>query len=156
MAQKPQSAAFSVLETYPTNLVESLCRAARWRDPLTGMILTLIVHMWCVKRPYMPAPPDSLAGAIYYVCGSPILRDFERLSTLSTTERSRRIEGAARMYRFGRITGVLGKRRLGIDYGEGEEGVRMRSLAVANFRVGRKTKPRWYSSVEGRGINRVP
>jgi len=38
MAQKPQPAAFSVLEARPTNTFESLWRAARWRDPLAGMI----------------------------------------------------------------------------------------------------------------------
>jgi len=106
------------------------------------MIIILIVHMWCVKWPYLPIPPDSLAGVIYYVCDSSMLKDFERLSTLEKSDRERRIERMSRNYRFGRITGVSGKPRIGVDYGEGEQGYKLRSLSAFGFGVADKMRPR--------------
>ncbi|KAK4445701.1 hypothetical protein QBC34DRAFT_332802 [Podospora aff. communis PSN243] len=185
MAQRPQPAGFSVLDTRPTNLFESLWRAIRWRDPLVGsvafagvlskflpallssvpyasaqtwktheictwstvgllilMIIILIGHIIFAKWPYLPVPPSSLAGVIYYVCDSQILKDFERLSTLSKPERDRRVVRTARMYRFGWMAGASGKRRVGIDYAEGEQGYQMHSLAAFGFGIAGNMRPR--------------
>ncbi|KAM7217640.1 hypothetical protein V8F06_007024 [Rhypophila decipiens] len=97
------------------------------------MIVVLIAHMWLVKWPAMPATPDSLAGWIYYVIDSAMLRDFERLSMVSTKERDKRVQRMGRLYRFGWMTGVsgFGVSRIGIDYPEGEQGFKMYSLGAA-------------------------
>ncbi|KAM7196607.1 hypothetical protein V8F33_006106 [Rhypophila sp. PSN 637] len=97
------------------------------------MIVILMAHMWLVKWPAMPAAPDSLAGWIYYVIDSAMLRDFERLSMVSTKERDKRVERMGRLYRFGWMTGVsgFGVSRIGIEYPEGEQGFKMYSLGAA-------------------------
>lgn len=101
------------------------------------MIAVLLAHMWVVKWPYMPAAPDSLAGWIYYVCDSAMLRDFERLSMVGQRERDGRVERMGRVYRFGWMTGVsgFGINRIGIDYPEGEQGYKMYSLGAFGFGV---------------------
>ncbi|KAK0619031.1 ankyrin repeat-containing domain protein [Immersiella caudata] len=97
------------------------------------MILTLLGHMGLVAWPYMPVSPDSLAGRAYYICDSATLRDFERLSMLGGRERDRRVERMGRLYRFGWMTGISGERRVGIEYGEAEQGFKMHSLEALGF-----------------------
>ena len=65
-----------------------------------------------------------------------MLRDFEGLSMLGARERDSRVERMTRMYRFGSITGVSAERRVGIDYPEGEQGFKLRSLGGVGFGVG--------------------
>ncbi|KAK0622329.1 hypothetical protein B0T14DRAFT_580404 [Immersiella caudata] len=109
---------------------------------LSLMILILLVYMRFAQWPELPVPPDSLAGVIYYVCNSQMLKDFERLSMLGTRERDRRVERMARRYSFGWITGASGERRIACDYAEGGQGFEMRSLAPLGFGVGGKMKPK--------------
>ena len=100
------------------------------------MIIVLLGHVWLVKWPHMPAAaPDSLACCVYYVCDSAMLRDFERLSMLGSRERDRRVERMGRMYRFGWMTGVSGEKRVGIDYPEGEQGFKLRTLGAVGFGI---------------------
>jgi hypothetical protein len=58
---------------------------------------------------------------MYYVCDSEMMRDFEGLCDLDRREWNSVLEKNAReKYLFGRIMGVDGGRRIGIDYvGEG-------------------------------------
>lgn len=79
-------------------------------------------------RQLAPTPPTSIAGYMYYVCDSHMLRDFEGLSTASRkardkavleTNNSRGHEGdnaGGRGYFMGTLTGVSGVNRVGIDY----------------------------------------
>lgn len=106
------------------------------------MIVVLICYMRIVRWPDLPVPPGSLAGSIYYLCDSRMLKDFERLSMLRRPERDRRVKRAARRYRVGWITGVSGQKRIACDYADGEQGVRMRSLFTVGFGVRGKMKPR--------------
>jgi len=64
-----------------------------------------------------------------------MLRDFERLSMLGSRERDRRVERMGRMYRFGWMTGVSGEKRVGIDYPEGEQGFKLRTLGAVGFGI---------------------
>lgn len=109
---------------------------------LSVMIIVLVAYMWRARWPEMPVPPDSLLGAMYYVCDSHMLKDFERLSLLSVGERDRRVKRMARRYRFGWITGVSGRTRIGCDYAEGGQGFELRSLAAAGFGLGGAAKPK--------------
>jgi len=101
------------------------------------LVVTLLVYMWLATTwPEMPVSPDSLAGCAYYVCDSAMLRDFERLSMLEARERDRRVERMERRYRFGWMTGdKSGKRRIGVDYAEGERGFKLRSMGTMGFGV---------------------
>ncbi|KAM7201126.1 hypothetical protein V8F33_003538 [Rhypophila sp. PSN 637] len=78
-----------------------------------------------------PPPPTSIAGYMYYVCDSVMLRDFEGLSTSSRKVRDKAVMDMAarhheghlesrggRRYAFGTMTGVSGVRRVGIDYAD--------------------------------------
>ncbi|KAK4224308.1 hypothetical protein QBC38DRAFT_515357 [Podospora fimiseda] len=163
MAQRSQPAALSVLQPRATNVFTELWRSIRQRGSLAAamavagilsrflplllssipfaaaqtwitheictwmavallsiMISVLVSHIWLVKWPHMPAAaPDSLACCMYY--------------------RDRRVERMGRMYRFGWMTGVSGEKRVGIDYPEGEQGFKMKSLGGIGFgTAGRK------------------
>lgn len=86
----------------------------------------------------MPAAaPNSLACCVYYVCDSSMLRDFEALSVLGARERNSRVERMGRLYRFGWMTGVSGEERIRIDYPDGEQGFKLRSLGPLGFGAGR-------------------
>ena len=103
---------------------------------LAYMVVALLVYMWLATSwPHLPVTPDSMAGTVFYVCDSFMLRDFERLSMLGTQERDRRVARMERRYRFGWMTGESGRRRIGIDYAEGEMGFKMRSLGTLGFGV---------------------
>jgi len=115
---------FQAAQTY---LIHKICA---WTSItiLIILILVLIGHILLVKWPDMAAAPNMLAVWMYYICDSHMLRDFERLSMLSTRERDHRVTRMARLYRFGWMTGVSGKRRIGIDYAMLERGYEMKSL----------------------------
>ncbi|KAK4443559.1 hypothetical protein QBC34DRAFT_498966 [Podospora aff. communis PSN243] len=129
---------FQAAQTYQTHEICTWSSIAI----LIVMILVLIHHMWRVKWPNIPASPDLLAGWAYYVCDSRMLRDFERLSMLSRRERDLRVERMGRRYHFGWIRGVSGEWRMGIDYAEGEQGYKMKSLGALGFGVGGRIKGR--------------
>lgn len=110
---------------------------------LAVAVVALLTHMWLAKSwPHLPVAPDSLAGTAFYVCDSVMLRDFERLSILGTRERDRRVERMERKYKFGWMTGESGRRRIGIDYAEGEGGFKMRSLGSLGLGVPDKKRRR--------------
>ncbi|KAK4211182.1 hypothetical protein QBC37DRAFT_19376 [Rhypophila decipiens] len=83
------------------------------------------------KKTSPPPAPTSIAGYMYYVCDSVMLRDFEGLSTSPRKVRDKAVmDMAARHheghlesrggqgYAFGTMTGVSGVRRVGIDYAD--------------------------------------
>lgn len=109
---------------------------------LIALIMILAIYIWFVQWPQMPAAPDSLAARIYYVCDSNMIKDFERLSTLGTVERDRRVKHMARMYRFGWTAGVSGQRRIAIDYAEGEQGFKMHSLGPVALGIAGRMRPK--------------
>lgn len=98
-------------------------------------MLILVSYMWFVKWLYMLVVLDLLVCQIYYVCDLVMLRDFERLFMLGKRERDWRVERMGRMYWFGWMIGVLGERRVGVDYFEGEQGYRMYGLGGCGFGI---------------------
>lgn len=101
---------FRVTQTWATHMV------------CTWMAVGILCLMWLVvvgsffvRWNHMPVDPSTIAGAMYYVCDSGMLANFEGLSTLRKKERDWRINELGLRYRFGRMMGVSGAKRIGID-----------------------------------------
>lgn len=58
------------------------------------MVLVIVVSFF-VEWPHMPVDPSTIAGAMYYVCDSPILDKLEGLSTLNRKERDHKVKELA-------------------------------------------------------------
>jgi hypothetical protein len=71
------------------------------------MILVLVLDWVLVKRPHLPVDPRTLGGGLYYICDSQMTG--EALSALGIRERT---------YSLGRMIGVSGKKRVGVDFAE--------------------------------------
>jgi len=82
---------------------------------LTTMALVLITSFF-TKWPSVPAEPSTIAGCIYYVRESEMLRDFEGMSLMSQREREKRLRVKGRKYHLLEIVGGSGETRVGIDY----------------------------------------
>ncbi|KAK3372663.1 hypothetical protein B0H63DRAFT_439963 [Podospora didyma] len=66
--------------------------------------------------PDMPVEPNSIAGCMYYVCDSGMLKDFEGLATIRAKERDRLVGIMGKRYVFGAVVGISGGRRIAVDY----------------------------------------
>ncbi|KAI0410809.1 hypothetical protein F5X98DRAFT_384839 [Xylaria grammica] len=74
--------------------------------------MALVIFMsFFVKWPYMPADPSTIAGAMYYVCDSPMLDNFEGMSMLKRRERDRMVTELSLHYEFGETKGISGEVR---------------------------------------------
>ena len=106
---------FSPWLTYPTH------RACTWTAVgfLGFMILILVYGLVFVKHPYMPVHPGTLAGSMYYVCDSPLLRDIQSGQLAVVRTRSGRAGGDGQKYQFGKMVGLSGDTRIGIDFAQG-------------------------------------
>lgn len=112
------------------------------------MILVLVastVILWRGKRGskntklVMPVRVNTIAGAMYYLCESGMVKDFEGLSTRGPKERREVICAMEKRYVLGEIAGAAsGTRRVGVDYfGVGER----RGGRVDVDRQGRRALP---------------
>lgn len=66
----------------------------------------------------MPIDANSIAGNMYYVYDSSILKDFQGTSRMSEKEWKSHLRGIKKKYRLKGTVGTSGKRKVGI-YGEG-------------------------------------
>jgi hypothetical protein len=64
----------------------------------------------------MPVDHSTIAGTMYYVCDSAILKDFDRMSILGENEKNTLIMRAGTKYRVGKIIGLSERSRRGIRY----------------------------------------
>ncbi|KAK3314176.1 hypothetical protein B0H66DRAFT_630620 [Apodospora peruviana] len=65
----------------------------------------------------MPVRVNTIAGCMYYLCDSAIVKDFEWLSTTGQKERDELVCGMKKRYVFGEIMGAAsGVKRVGVDY----------------------------------------
>ena len=106
---------FSPWLTWPTH------RACTWTAVgiLGFMVLTLGYGLVFIKYPHMPVHPGTLAGSMYYVCDSAMLDDIRAAPLAMERTPSRRRPGRdGRTYGFGKMLGVSGQTRVGIDYAE--------------------------------------
>ncbi|KAK3314089.1 hypothetical protein B0H66DRAFT_451860, partial [Apodospora peruviana] len=74
---------------------------------LSYMVLVLAVSLLSSRnRVYMPVKADSVAGCMYYVCDSVMLKDFEGLAAVRQKERDKLVAEMVRTYVFGEGLGV--------------------------------------------------
>ncbi|KAI1337363.1 hypothetical protein F5Y15DRAFT_391163 [Xylariaceae sp. FL0016] len=101
---------FRVTQTF---LVHTICT---WSAVGILFIMVLVVlGSFCVTWPHMPLDPSTVAGAMYYVCDSWMLGQFEGLSVMRRPERDARVRSLGARYEFGEMGGVEGTRRIGVD-----------------------------------------
>jgi hypothetical protein len=81
---------------------------------LAYMILVLLGTFW-TRQFYMPVQASSIAGCLYYICDSSIIDSCQGLSLHRTTERDRLVSNLAHTYRFGKMIGVSGTTRIGVE-----------------------------------------
>jgi hypothetical protein len=64
----------------------------------------------------MPVDPTTIAGHLYYLCDSAILRDFDGMSMMSRKEWDLHLRRMENCYSFGKMFGISGQIRTGIYY----------------------------------------
>ncbi len=108
-----------LLQNIPFRLTESwrAHETCTWATVavLAFMIVVLVAHRLAVKWPYMPAELNTMAGYMYYTLDSPILMMFAGFSSLSKRERRKRLAAMAKSFTFGKMVGVSGGTRIGVD-----------------------------------------
>src|SRR5579862_3249292 len=79
----------------------------------------LVTLMWVALRRRLtvdlPRRPDTIAAVLSYLCGSSMLRDFQGLSTVDGQTRDGVVVKMGKRYKLGKIVGVDGVERAGID-----------------------------------------
>ncbi|KAI0100282.1 hypothetical protein GGR51DRAFT_358806 [Nemania sp. FL0031] len=78
---------------------------------MSSMFLILLVSFF-IKWPDMPVGPGTIAGAMYYLCGTTEM--FEGLGTLSKEKRDRTITDMGLLYEFGETVSAVGDSRIGL------------------------------------------
>ncbi|KAI5860405.1 hypothetical protein GGS23DRAFT_613962 [Durotheca rogersii] len=101
---------FRVTQTYVAN------RVCTWAAVgILGVMVAVVLASFAVAWPRVPVDPATVAGALYYVCDSPMLDRFAGLSTLPRRDRDRHVRDMDLRYEFGQIAGVSGLTRIGVD-----------------------------------------
>ncbi|KAH8894540.1 hypothetical protein GQ53DRAFT_857968 [Thozetella sp. PMI_491] len=91
--------------------------AGTWASvAILSYMTVVIIGSFTVKKPFMPVEPSTVAGYMYYVCDSHMLRDFEGFHTLSITDKNRLLHAWGRSYKLGSTLGISGRWRIGVDY----------------------------------------
>ena len=102
---------FRVSQTFLVHLITT------WSA--VGVLGTMVLVLLCsffVKWPHLTVDPTTIAGAMYYVTDSYMLSNFQGLSTLERKERDKGVTNLGLRYEFGRVMGLSGKTRLGVDF----------------------------------------
>ncbi len=121
---------FSSAQTYTAHRICAWASVAM----LGYMIATLLLYITIVRRaPHLPLWPTTIAARLYYVCDSRMFADFERTSLVGRRDRDRHVQGIGRRYRFGRMMGISGDRKVGVDYAETEPGIKLRTFVPFSF-----------------------
>ncbi|KAK4443226.1 hypothetical protein QBC34DRAFT_311431 [Podospora aff. communis PSN243] len=101
---------FSPIQTWEMHLV------CAWTTVgcLAFMSLVIVYGFFFIKSPPLPVDPASLAGRIYYLCDSHVADEFQGMSRMSRSECEEKVDMQKR-YRFGKMIGVSGELRVGVD-----------------------------------------
>ncbi|KAK0619144.1 hypothetical protein B0T14DRAFT_584488 [Immersiella caudata] len=107
---------FSPIQTWEMHLV------CAWASVgcLAFMSLVIVYGFFFIKNPPLPVDPASLAGRIYYLCDSQVADEFQGMAKIDREECEGRMDMEKR-YRFGKMIGVSGELRVGIDTAYGRE-----------------------------------
>ncbi|KAK3938248.1 hypothetical protein QBC46DRAFT_265837 [Diplogelasinospora grovesii] len=101
---------FRITQTWVTHLVCTWLAVA-----ILCVMWLVVVASFFISWPHMPVDPSTIAGAMYYVCDSWMLYNFEGLGVLDKKERDWKIKEMRLKFEFGDIMGVSGKKRIGVD-----------------------------------------
>ncbi|KAF7539159.1 hypothetical protein G7054_g2387 [Neopestalotiopsis clavispora] len=83
-----------------------------------GIIATMtlvVVSSLFVKWPHMPVDPSTIAGAMYYVCDSWMLRDLKHFGEMGRDDCNTRMNAMDQEYTYGEFVGQSGTLRIGVD-----------------------------------------
>ena len=84
---------------------------------IIGAMMLIVVLYWVmIKYPHLPVDPGTVAGKLYYICDSEMLDDFKDTALIQDKDLVYKFRSHRRHYIFGRMTGVSGVKRLGMDY----------------------------------------
>jgi len=103
---------FNLTQTWTVHLVYAWLTVGI----LGFMIVSLGLWSVIVKYPYLPVDPGNLLGQIAYVCDSAMVDDFRGKSLLKSKERDKAVMALSLKYKFGKIVGLSGEVRPGIDH----------------------------------------
>ncbi|KAH8880275.1 hypothetical protein GQ53DRAFT_670227 [Thozetella sp. PMI_491] len=99
-----------IMQTWLTHLV------------CTWLAVAILALMWLVVAgtfflawPQLPADPTTVAGAMYYVCDSPVLELFEGLGSLAKKDRDLRVMGEGMKFQLAEAVGMSGTKRITVD-----------------------------------------
>jgi len=106
---------FHAAQTWTTHVV-----CARIVVSILAFMILVLLWSFFVKWTYLPVDPSTIAGKMYYVCDSAVLKDFEGLSVMKEQEAIACIQRSGRKYRFGEMIGLSGESRVGIHYEKDE------------------------------------
>lgn len=101
---------YSLTQTRTTHLV-----CARITLAVLGFDVLIIFASFFIHFPHMPADPRCVAGAMYYVIESRMLRDFEGTSTMNRQRRDAWLREKGRRYFYGETTSNRGGTRMAVD-----------------------------------------
>jgi hypothetical protein len=110
---------YQVMQTWRTHAVCTYMAVAI----LSVMLAVMVWSMLCVRNwPELPVEPGTVAAAMYYICDSQMLKEFEgvfrqpeRTNRLTKKAFDKRVEALDMTYQYGKMVGVSGKPRFGID-----------------------------------------
>ncbi len=100
---------YRITQTWRTHLV-----CAWMTIVILAFMILVLLWSFSVKWPHMPMGPNTIAGNIYYLCDSGILRDFDGMSMMCKRQWDVRVEQIGSDYRFGKMVGLSGQVRTGI------------------------------------------
>jgi len=106
---------FQSTQTWKTHLVCAWLTVA-----VLGFMMAVVAWSICAARPRMAVEPCTVAGVMWYLCDAAMLDQFAGLGAASKAELARRTENLWMTYRFGRLAGVAGGERIGIDFAVAE------------------------------------
>lgn len=107
---------FVLTQTWTAHLVTAWMSVA-----VLAFMMLVLVGSFFLKWPKIPAEPSTIAGALYYVCDSHALKEWDGEHDAKSpggTETAALSDQRERRYRYGKIVGLSGDTRLGVDYAD--------------------------------------
>ncbi|KAH8880941.1 hypothetical protein GQ53DRAFT_599966, partial [Thozetella sp. PMI_491] len=92
---------FNVSQTWMAHLVYA------WATVGVMGVMIAVLGLWSlfIRYPHMPLDESRLLGAIYYVCDSSVVQDFQGSSVLTSAQRDRQTISIGKKYIFGEMIG---------------------------------------------------
>jgi len=82
---------------------------------ILSFILLVLATSRLIKWPFMPVEPNTLAGCLYYVCDSEMLKDLDGVSAMNERDKEKFLRLRGQKYSFGKMVGASGATCIGVD-----------------------------------------